>query len=495
MSRQSAWQPDADIPTFPPLDRDLAVDVAVVGGGITGLTAAYLLHKAGKSVALLERSRFGGGDTGHTTAHLTHVTDERLPDLVKRFGVDHARAAWDAGRASMEQVHALVHAEGIDCDFAWVPGYLHAPPGQPGDDLKEDAERAAELGFEARYLDVVPVAGTPGVRFARQAVFHPLKYLAGLARRLKADGVALHEASEATEVRDDPLSLVANGRTVRCKYLVLATHVPLQGLKGLLTAGLFQSKLAPYTSYAVSAGSTAVPAGLWWDTADPYRYLRADNGRLVLGGGDHKTGQASDPDGRFQALEAALADLAPGAAVEHRWSGQVVETVDGLPYIGETADRQFVATGFGGNGMTFGTLGGMMACDAALGRKNPWVELFRPGRVKLGGVWDYLTENADYPYYLVRDRLLAGEGTSLDVLKPGEGKILRLNGERVACHRDGAGTVTAVSATCTHLGCLVRWNPAETTWDCPCHGSRFRPTGEVLAGPAETPLERVTVEP
>jgi Rieske Fe-S protein len=303
-----------------------------------------------------------------------------------------------------------------------------------------------------------------------------------------------------SEVTDDPLTVRANGHAVECDYLVIATHVPLMGKAGLLGATLFQSKLAPYTSYAVGAkaprGSAA--EALFWDTSDPYYYLRVDrharHDYLVFGGEDHKTGQEDDPAARFNRLEEVLAKYVPGAVVTHRWSGQVVETADGLPYIGETAKRQFAATGYAGNGMTFGTLAAMMACDAALGRKNPWRDLFDVRRKKLGGAWDYVKENLDYPYYLVRDRLATAEGQSLRVVKRGQGKILKLGGERVAAYRDAKGKVTTLSPACTHLGCLVHWNPADSTWDCPCHGSRFQPTGAVLAGPAESPLAVVDVE-
>ena len=504
MTRKSYWIGSASLPRFPKLARNLTVDVAVVGGGITGVTAAYLLKKAGRTVALLERDRCAKLDTGHTTAHLTYVTDLRLHQLVRRFGRDHAQAAWDAGRAALDQIHALVQDEEIACDFAWVPGYLHAPWKDPAKDeerqLREDARLAEELGFDAAYLDAVPFAGRAGVRFANQAKFHPLKYLAGLLRRLPGRGCHVFEHTEVSEVRDDPLAVAASGHTVHCDYVVIATHVPLMGKAGLVSATLFQTKLAPYSSYAVGAKVPrgAVPEALFWDTADPYHYLRVDrrprHDYAVFGGEDHKTGQEADTDACFRRLEHTLAAILPEAAVDSRWSGQVVETHDGLPFIGETADRQFAATGFAGNGMTFGTLAGMMAADAALGRKNPWRELFDVRRKKLGGAWDYLKENLDYPYYLLKDRLTAAEGKTLRSVRRGEGKILKLDGQRVAAYRDAGGKETTLSPVCTHLGCLVRWNPAEATWDCPCHGSRFRPTGEVLAGPAETPLEEVTGE-
>lgn len=504
MSQPSYWMSQANLPSFPPLGKDLRVDVGIVGGGITGITAAYLLRKAGRSVALLERGRFAGVNTGHTTAHLTQVTDQRLNEMVSRFGRDHAQAAWDAGRAAIERIHDTIHTEKIDCDFTWVPGYLHAPQGQSQDakvlsGLEEDAKLANELDFDAQFLNSVPFIGTPGVRFPNQARFNPIKYLSGLLKSLADSGTPTFENTEASEVTDSPMAIKANGHEVKCDNLIVATDVPIMGKTGLLAATLFQTKLAPYTSYAIAARAPRgiVPDALFWDTADPYRYLRLErhpqHDHLIFGGEDRKTGQDDQPATRFETLEKALALLVPAATVTHRWSGQVVETHDGLPYIGDIADRQFIATGYSGNGMTFGTLAGMMACDAALGRKNPWKELFDPHRKKIAGLWDYVKENVDYPYYLVRDRLRSAAGDSLADLKPCEGNLLKLGGSKVAAYRDAKGAAVTLSPVCTHMGCLVHWNKTDSTWDCPCHGSRFKPTGEVLAGPAESPLNKVQV--
>jgi glycine/D-amino acid oxidase-like deaminating enzyme/nitrite reductase/ring-hydroxylating ferredoxin subunit len=505
MTTPAYWSAEAKPPALPRLSKDLHVDVCVVGGGITGVTAAYLLRKAGRSVALLERGRCCSVDTGHTTAHLTQSTDARLNKLVSRFGRDHAQAAWDAGRAAIEHIHETIHAENLDCHFAWVPGYLHAPYGQPADsseieELKEDARLAEEFGFDARYLDSVPLMGQPGIQFANQARFHPILYLEGLLRSLVAAGCQVFEDSAVTEVVDSPLTVKANDREVRCEFLVLATHVPLMGKLGLIGATLFQSKLALYTSYAISGRvpTGAVPDALFWDTADPYRYLRLDrqpdSDYLIYGGEDHKTGQVEKTAERFTPLEEGLAKFARGAAVTHQWSGQVVETNDGLPFIGEIAERQFIATGFSGNGMTFGTLSAMMARDAVQGKKNPWKDLFDPHRKRIGGVWDYVKENLDYPYYMLRDRLTSAQGNSLGDLKPLEGKILKIDGAKVAAYRDAKGAVITLTPVCTHMGCLVHWNKTESTWDCPCHGSRFRPDGKVLAGPAESPLQKVDAQ-
>jgi glycine/D-amino acid oxidase-like deaminating enzyme/nitrite reductase/ring-hydroxylating ferredoxin subunit len=519
------WQTSVTLPHFRSLDRDLRVDVAIVGGGITGITAAYLLKKAGRSVALLERHRCLQADTGHTTAHLTCVTDTRLSELAKSFGADHARAAWDAGLAAIAQIDGIVRTEAIECGFAWAPGYLHAPhtPHQPAGDgeqeaemLRAEANQIAELGFDARYLNRVPFMNVPGIEIDGQARFNPRRYLAALLERVhggsghvfeqtNVDDITTAGGDNADDADDAPLSVIAGFHRITCDYVIVATHNPIVGRAGAVSASLLQTKLALYTSYAVSGrvASGSIPDALFWDTSDPYNYLRLDrspdgdrgSGDVVIyGGADHKTGQAGDTRACFERIETGLKRLVRDVAITHRWSGQVIETNDGLPFIGEMAPKQFAATGFSGNGMTFGTLAAMMASDAALGRSNPWRELFDIGRTKIrGGLWDYLTENKDYPYYMIRDRFAGAEGRSLRALRRGEGKLLDIDGERVAAYRSEDGEVTMRSPVCTHMGCVVAWNAAERTWDCPCHGSRFSPKGEVLAGPAESPLAEVTL--
>jgi Rieske Fe-S protein len=279
---------------------------------------------------------------------------------------------------------------------------------------------------------------------------------------------------------------------------VLATHNPLVGYRSLPGATLFQTKLALYTTY-VAAGRVppgTVPDALWWDTADPYHYLRVEPGRdndlVMLGGEDHKTGQETDPVKCLARLEEQLARLVPGIELTHRWLGQVIETPDGLPYIGETAERQYSATGYGGNGMTFGTLAGMIIADAIQKRANPWADLFRPERTALRhGLWEYLKENTDYPYYLIRDRFAGAESRSLRSIPRGQGAVIDRDGRQTAAYRHLDGSVTLRSAICTHMGCVVAWNGADRTWDCPCHGSRFRTNGEVLSGPADAPLRDI----
>ncbi len=493
------WQSGARQQEFRALDRELQVDVAIVGGGITGITAAYLLKKAGHRVALVDRGRCAEAETGHTTAHLTCVTDLRLSGLVDSFGKNHAQAAWDAGLAAIAQIHETTLAEKIDCDFGWVPGYLHTPADAMSDNeirnLRDDASPAEELGFDVAYVERVPFFDVPGVRFDRQARFHPRKYLAALLDRIDGDGSIVCEQTKVDEVSDEGRTIKAHGHTVHCDYLVIATHNPIVGASSFLEASLRQTKLALYTTYAVSGrvASGAVPDALFWDTANPYIYLRIhrepDFDEVILGGEDHKTGQVTNTSECYERLEQTMRRYLPGVMITHRWSGQVIETADGLPYIGESGSHQFIATGFAGNGMTFGTLSGMMATDMVQGRRNPWAELFAVDRSKIrDAAWDYLKENADYPYYLFRDRFAGAEGRTLRAVRRGEGRILELDGRRVAAYRDDDGAVTIRSAVCTHLGCIVHWNAAERSWDCPCHGSRFSPTGQVIGGPAESPL-------
>lgn len=496
---------DVSLPHFPALTHDLKVDVAIVGGGLTGVTMAYLLSQQGIRVALLERGRIACADTGRTTSHLTYVTDDRLYKLVNRYGKDAARMFWGAGAAAIDEIDNIVRATKSDCDFKWAPGYLHEPalrcdPMQR-ETLQKDMQLAREFGFDAEFIEETPYAGCPAVRFPNQAKFHPRKYIKTLLSAIQDAGGLIFEQSEFEQVENDSVVIKANGHQVRCDYLVIATHNPLMGMKSQFASALFQTKLTLYTSYVLGAELPAntLPEALFWDTNDPYEYLRIDTvgakQYAIFGGADVKTGQEKSTEEVFKKLEQRLRAVLPEAIVKHRWMGQVVETDDGLPFIGENADRQFIATGFCGNGFTLGTVSAMMVRDRLIGRENPWSDLLRVDRKPAhDGVWRYLRENLDYPYYLLRDRMASAEESTFEdlqkILQPGEGRIVALNGEKVAAYRNDEGIVTLCSPVCTHLKCLVRWNSADRTWDCPCHGSRFHPTGEVLSGPAEAPLEK-----
>ena len=399
--------------------------------------------------------------------------------------------------------------EQITCQLESVPAYLYqAASDQEADDverasveLREEAELCASLGFDAEFVRSVPVFDRPGIRFENQAQFHPRKYVTALLRLLPGNGCSVFEDTNIEALEGSPITATSTeGRRIHCGRVFIATHVPLQGMTGLLPAAFLQSKLAPYTSYVlggwVKRGS--IPDALFWDRGAAYDYLRVDRRHdhdfVIFGGEDHKTGQVEDTETCYARLAQRLKGIAPDVSIRHRWSGQVVQTNDGLPYIGETAKGQFVATGFNGNGITFGTLSAMMFADYVTGQSNPWRELFDTGRTKiLGGLWDYLKENKDYPYYLVRDRFAGIGGKSLRAIPRGTGEVIEVNGQPAATYRGPDGSISARSAVCTHLGCHVHWNNAERTWDCPCHGSRFKPDGDVIAGPAESPLPEISL--
>lgn len=496
-------------PRFPVLDRDLEVDVVVVGAGITGATTAWLLCEAGCNVALIERERAGSADSGHTTAHLTSVTDARLHELVRDVGADGACAIWEGGALAIDQIETIVRDLQIDCGFRRVPGYLHAPvQPQAGhaslrsqlEGLREDAQLAAGFGMDAQFIEAVPGLDVPGVRFGGQATFDPGCYLAALLGSLPVARCAVFEHTALQAIEQDPRRVVTStGHVIRCRYVVIATHNPLSGSLGTIRAALFQTKLSLYTTYVLGAHLPpgSVVDALFWDTSDPYEYLRIEPRRdhqlVIFGGADAKTGQASD-EHAFEVLERRLHARLPAAQVKRRWLGQVIETDDGLPFIGEHAPGEFIATGFAGNGYTLGTLAAMMARDAFLGRTNPWAELLRVERKPFhGGLLGYVRENLDYPRYLLGDRLGGAHERDLDHVPAGEGRIVALEAGKCAVYRGADGHLSICSAVCTHMKCLVRWNGAAGTWDCPCHGSRFSTDGHVLAGPASEPLQRIAL--
>lgn len=499
---RSLWK-ESRSSSYPELSGDSGpheFDAVVVGGGITGVTAAFFLQEAGYQTCLVERYRLGAGDTGSTTAHLTAVPDLRFTQMPEGL--------WEAGIFAIDTIESLVDRLGIRCEFERVPGYLHAPLVSPSSshvsdvrpELWAQAQAAQKLGIPVSLQDPVPVVGRPGLRVEGQAKFHPIQYLLGLAQAFRERGGTIYECTEITRFESSEgrsrIGLWSGEIRLQCSYTVVSTHMPVVGLENLLSATLLQTKLAAYSSYVLGGRLRpgAHAPGLFWDLSDPYYYLRIEGGDdayAIFGGRDHKTGQVDDTQARFNDLGRVFQLVLPEVEIDRHWSGQVIETPDGLPYIGEIATNQFLATGFAGNGMTFGTLAGWMACDALRGQKSVWNGLFSPRRKSLhaGGPLEYLKENVDYPVYFLKDRLRALD-RGLPDLGVGEGKVVDIDGERVACSRDSQGEFQAVSAVCPHLGCIVHWNGAERTWDCPCHGSRFAANGDLMAGPAETGLTR-----
>ena len=496
----SLWRATHQPGGFAPLARNIDVDIAIVGGGITGLTAAVLLCRTGKRVVLIERDAIGSGETGNTTSHLTEAVDARYQTLIKDFGEDGARMVAQSSRDSIDWIEAIVREAGIDCGFARVPGYLYTERADDLEWLASELDAARRAGCPVEWRDTVPLPFQThgGVRWENQAQLHATRYLDGLLKEAISHGLQVFENTRVVGVHEDaPCRVETDHGTVRAGDVFVAANVPVNNRV------LLHTKIAAYRSYAIAA---PVPPdfvnGLFWDTDDPYHYTRAQsvNGTtyLIVGGEDHKTGEESDTERCFDRLIAYTRQRFGGLTPEFRWSGQIIEPVDGLPYIGPNAvaQRVFVATGYAGNGITFGTLAGMIGADLILGHANPYASLYDATRVKpIASLVDYVKENVGFPAHLITDRLTSvnAEDRAVQSLKAGEGGIFDSDEGKVAVCRDRHGVVHACSAVCTHLGCDVKWNGGEQTWDCPCHGSRFTPDGTVINGPAVSDLRRVPV--
>lgn len=496
---QSVWLSTAPRTSFPALAGNLTVDVAIVGGGITGITAGLLLAEAGRSVVVVEKGRVGGGETGHTTAHLTELVDARYSDLVNDFGIEGARLVAESSRLAIDQIEAWASTCAPQCGFERLPGFLYTERDSDLEMLHEEVNAARQAGVSCTFTTDVPLPfpARGAVRADGQAQLHSARYLVPLARAIVRAGGRIFEQTTVLSVDDgDPCRVEAEGGTIAARAVLVAANVPVNNRVAVHT------KIAAYRSYAIGMRVNTADRvrGLFWDTDDPYHYTRTHTiGRdhlLIVGGEDHKVGAEDETGEAFLRLDEYTRARFPVHGLAYRWSGQIIEPVDGLPYIGRNpgAGHVYIATGYSGNGMTFGTVAGMMLSDLVLGRQNPYAELFDPRRVKpIASGIDYVRENKDYFVHLAKDRLTNAnaDADALSEVPRNEGRIVVIDGRKYAVYRDAHGGVHSLSPVCTHLYCDVVWNPAERSWDCPCHGSRFDPEGRVLNGPAVQSLERV----
>jgi glycine/D-amino acid oxidase-like deaminating enzyme/nitrite reductase/ring-hydroxylating ferredoxin subunit len=488
-------------PDFPELDADVKADVAVIGGGIVGITTALLLTEAGVSVALLEADRLAHGVTGHTTAKVSSQHGLIYDQLRSRFGLEGARTYGEANEAALAWIAERVERDGIDCDFRRRAAYAYATSSSERSDVESEAEAAAAAGLPARMSESVPlpfeVEGA--VRFDDQAEFHVRRYLLGLVEALAAGGCRIFERTRAVEVdsHEQPAVVKTAGGRVIADQVVVATHYPF------LDRSLAFARVHPERSYAILCRIAGTPPdGMLISAGSPTRSVRAvpvDGEELLLVGGEgHRTGTGGDTEERYRRLEAFAREHWDVRSVDYRWSAQDNTTVDHLPYIGRLTPREqrvFMATGFAKWGMTGGTAAALLLRDLLQGRENAWAPLFDPNRLNLRASAPRLVkENVQAGVRFVGDRVTKPGRRAAEDLRPGEGDIVRLNDERVAAYRDDEGTLHAVSPSCTHLGCQVNFNAAERSWDCPCHGSRFAPDGSVLQGPAVHRLERKPVD-
>jgi glycine/D-amino acid oxidase-like deaminating enzyme/nitrite reductase/ring-hydroxylating ferredoxin subunit len=476
-------------------------DCLIIGGGITGVTAALQLQQAGQRTLLVEAYTIGFGTTGGTSAHINTFADTTYQEAESAFGSDGAKVFAEAINEGFELIGNQVKKYRIDCDFESKTGYLYAEDEDQVKQLDDIYKGAASAGVAVNYTDAVPtpVEFKKALAFPGQAQFHPLKYLQGLQKEyLKAGGIIReHTRVENIDSADGVHVAKTTGQDIRTRKMIYATHMP----PGIT---VFNFNCAPYRSYVIGVKLTndSYPDGLVYDLQEPYHYVRSHviNGEqlLLVGGNDHKTGHA-DTERAFAGLEKYVRQYYPVSSVAYRWSAQYYVPADGLPYVGQVpfqAEGIYTATGFNGNGMMLGSISGKILADLVLGKANAYAELFSTTRIKpVDSFSEMVKENADAAYHFIADRFNIQETDSLKQLSPGTGKVLEIDGAKVAAYCDDEGVIHALNPVCTHAKCIVGWNAAEKSWDCPCHGARFDVDGQVLTGPAGQNLEMIPVPP
>lgn len=497
MSR-SLWFQTASIPGASPLVADVETEVAVIGAGVAGLNAALRLAESGKRVVILEARAIGLGETGHTTSHLTTAIDGGWIEIRKHFGEDDAKEIARYARRGVDLIMKQIETLQFDANRNSLDAWIVSETGEDLDDLREEADASNAVGISASFEQKTPwKQAHGGIRYPEQGRIQPVAYLQGLREQFETRGGVIYEGARVEEVVDgEPCVIrIAGGRTVHARQVIVAANVPFNDRFTMHT------KLWAWRSYAVALriDPAVMEDALIFDTADPYHYVRLAKWKeghvVVVGGEDHRTGTDEEPQDRWTALEEWTRQrLTVGERVAE-WSGQIIETPDGAPYVGKNPGDQnvWIATGWIGQGMTWGAAGGELIARLILGEEDPLQRIFDPSRMApVGELTRYVKRNLEFPKHIVTDRIISAdiESESLDQVRPGQGKIVARDGEKLAVYRREDGSVICLSPVCPHMKCDVKWNAAEVSWDCPCHGSRFTPEGEVLNGPASVPLTR-----
>jgi glycine/D-amino acid oxidase-like deaminating enzyme/nitrite reductase/ring-hydroxylating ferredoxin subunit len=482
----------------PTLADDITTQVAVIGSGMAGLSVAYELTRAGADVVVLDRGPIADGMSARTTAHLSAYSDDGFRELIRMRGLDIARQWRQSQDDAISRIEAIQGTLGSDCDFHRLDGYLFLAPNTDPGVLDSELVASAQVGMLAVRQQGVPFAGhasTPCLRFPNQATFHPLKYLRALADAVTRAGGRLYANSPVVTIgeKDGSVELVTrDGARVTAAQAVVATNAPINDRLAI------HAKQAPYRTYAVAfeIERGRLPDGLYWDTQDPYHYVRlqpgdGDTDILIVGGEDHKTGAYNDGERRIDKLVRWTREMAPQVGRKITgWSGQVLEPMDYVGFLGRNPGNEniYIATGDSGQGMTHGAVAGLLIADLILqDQPNPWAPVYEPARKPIRAMGEVLRENATAAKNFT-EYLTPGEIASAENLAPGEGGILRRGLSKVALYRRADGSLCERSAICTHLGCHFHWNNFEKCWDCPCHGSQFSPEGKPLNGPAATAL-------
>lgn len=500
---------------FAPFRQYMQTDVVVVGGGIAGLTVAYCLLKSGKQVTLVEDGFIASGETGHTTAHLVNALDDRYYELERLFGAENLKLIADSHTKAINMIEEIVKEENIDCDFKRVDGYLFLHPSDTRESLDKELEATKKAGLDVELIDHIPQLENehrhPCIRFKNQAQFHPLKYMLGLAKAVTRLGGYIYTETRAKEINESGIVTEERFR-VDAKHVVVATNSPVNNKYAI------HMKQYPYRTYVIGARirKGSVEPALWWDTGDmnanssipPYHYARIqeleedpDYDLLICGGQDHAVGLADaeniPEENRYKLLEEWAVKRFSLKDVVYRWSGEVFEPMDGLAFIGRNPmdkDNVYVVTGDSGTGLTHAQIAGMLITDLVNGKENPWEKLYDPSRVNLKAAGTFFKEFAGGLFQYLKNKPDTDPDQISD-LKQDEGKVLKWNNKTCGIYKSENNQLHIVDATCTHLGCTVKWNNDEKSWDCPCHGSRFTVEGVVINGPANENLAYHTENP
>lgn len=506
-AHHSYWNDSIQPLEFGTLQEDKTTDVLIVGGGIAGLSTAYCLAMSGKRVILVEDGQLGSGETGRTTAHITYALDDRYYDLEKYFGEEKSSLAAESHRHALEWIRNTIEAENIDCRFMNADGYLFTDPTDKEENLDKEYEATQRAGLPTEMVSQMPGINLRqrAIRYPSQGQFHILKYLRGLAEAIIRMGGEIYTNTHATDI--SKAGAKANGYTITANHIVVATNTPVNDIVTMHT------KQWPYRTYVVAAKvpKGKLPYAMWWDTgnmdskwvAKPYHYVRLEplddsSDLLISGGEDHKTGQADEEDisesQRYERLINWTRQHFPQfSEIAYKWSGQVMEPVDCLAYIGKNPGDEniYIITGDSGNGMTHGTLGGLIVSDLISGQDNRWAGLYEPSRITIRTGGDYIKEVGNMAYKMAKDWLSSGDIKELNELMPGKGAVLSRGLDKIAVYKDADGTVHTCTAICPHLGGVLQWNDDEKSFDCPLHGSRFTAYGKVINGPAISDLKKI----
>ena len=497
---ESYWR-QISLPSFEKLSGHTSVDIAIVGGGITGITAGLLLVKEGYKVAILEAGHILSGTTGHTTAKITAQHGLIYDEFINHFGIEQARLYYEAQNDALAFIRKMVKENKIDCDFREEDAYIYATSDQYAAKIEDEMDAYAKLKIGSRMEDHLPFNFQikSAIVMKDQAQFHPLKYLQRLLQSFIEAGGIVYEHTTAVDIGegDHPVVITRDGHRVKCKHAIVASHYPFVDMMGFYFARMHASR-----SYVLGIKTNMeYPGGMYYSADMPTRSLRSTpyNGEnLVLVGGDgHKTGQGINMMQHYDALEDFAQKTFQTTEILYRWSAQDLVTLDKLPYIGQiTAKRRdiLIATGFRKWGMTNGTAAALLLKDIIMDKENPYRELFAPSRFQVDpSLKEIISINTDVSGHLIRGKLELTPKEPTD-LENDEGAVVMVNGKRAGAYKDSEGKLHLVDTTCTHLGCETEWNDAERTWDCPCHGSRYSYDGEILNGPTKIPLRKIEID-